>query len=73
MDLLVGGGRKSAAFRPHKTAAKSSCVRFWILQEWDSHIAALAELQFLEGPLRRVFFFRSSEFLQLLAQEGPES
>ena len=44
-----------------------------ILQEWDCQITALTELQFLEGPLRRVFFFRSSGFLQLLAQEGPES
>ena len=62
--LLVGAGRKSAAVRPHKTAAKNSCVRFRFLQEWDSQVTALTELQFLEGPLRRVFFFRSSGFLQ---------
>ena len=33
----------------------------------------LLQLQFLEGPLRRVFFFRSSGFLQLLPQDRPES
>lgn len=52
-----GEGRKSAAFRPQKTAAKNACVRCRILQEWDSQVTALTELQFLEGPLRRVFFF----------------
>jgi hypothetical protein len=40
--LLVWARRKAAKFRPYKTAAKNSCVRFRILQEWDSHIAALA-------------------------------
>ena len=38
--LLIGGGGKLAVFRPQKTAAKSYCVRFRFLQEWDSQVTA---------------------------------
>ena len=54
--LLVRGGDEVRRFQAAQNCRKmNSCVRCRILQEWDCHIAALAA-QFLEGPLRRVFF-----------------
>ena len=68
-NSLLAGERELT----HQTQAapkhrKNSCVRCRILQEWDCQITALTELQFQEGPLRRVFFFRSSDFLEMVTQ-----
>src|SRR5712691_2916444 len=71
--LALGEGRKSAIIRPQKTAAKNSCVRCRILQEWDSQVTALTELQFLEGPLRRVFFLDHRISFRWLRGTGRES
>ena len=65
-------GRDPAAFRPHKTAAKSSCVFLGFCKS-GILTSLFLQLQFQEGPLRRVFIVRSSGFLQLLAGGGPES
>jgi hypothetical protein len=70
--LPVGGEEKSAAFRPQKTAAKNSCVRFRILQEWDSHIAALA-VSVSKARFGGFFFLGHRISFRWLRRTGPES
>ena len=49
--------RKPAKFRPQKTAAKNSCVRFRFLREWDCKVTAHSELQFFRRPATGGFSF----------------
>jgi len=71
--LLVGAGRKSAAVRPHKTAAKNSCVRFRFLQEWDSDIAALAAFGFWKARFGGFSFLGHQDSISSCAVGRPES
>jgi hypothetical protein len=71
--LLVGAGGKSAALRPHKTAAKNSCVRFRFLQEWDSDIAALAAFGFWKARFGGFSFLAHRDSFSSYAVGRPES
>ena len=78
VDLQVHGlllvMRKPPEFRPHKTAAKNLLRPLPDSVRLDCHIA-LTELQFLEGPLRRVFFFLGhwiSFGQSVVSTEGPD-
>jgi hypothetical protein len=68
--LLVGGEEEIRRIQATQNRRKELLRFFRILPEWDSHIAALA-VTVLRGPLRRVFFFRSCDFLQMVTQDEP--
>jgi hypothetical protein len=68
--VLVGGKEEIRRIQAAQNRRKKLLRFSRILPEWDSHIAALA-VSVLRGPLRRVFFFRSWNFLQMITRDGP--
>jgi hypothetical protein len=69
-DFSSEEGRTSAAFRPHKTAAKTLASVAGFCKSVILR-SLLLQFQFLEGPLRRVFFFQVIGIPSVVTAGGP--